>query len=476
MNLQVAANPSGPVAPILLVDDEPALLKGLALTLRSAGFERVDTIEDSRLVVARLEAAPVAAVVLDLTMPYLDGETLLRRIVERHPEVPVVIVTATNDVDTAVRCIRAGAVDYLVKPVEPDRLIAAVARTLELRELRGEVERLRSSLLEEREARPAAFAPILTRDPVLDRLLRYVEAIAPSAQPVLITGETGVGKELIARAVHELSGRAGPLVSVNVAGIDDQVFGDTLFGHQRGAFTGADANRRGLIREAGEGTVFLDEIGDLGAASQVKLLRLLQDGQFYPLGADRPERSRARFVVATNRPLDDSGEQWMRRDLYFRLRTHRVHVPPLRERRDDLKLLVPAMLARAARELGRTVPVVPPEIFALLGAYEFPGNVRELESLLHDAVARHERGVLSLESLRAAIGGRADSELGEHPAAWGTQTPSTERLPTLREAEAALIEAALERAQHNQGVAASLLGISRQALNKRLSRRTPSSS
>ena len=244
---------------------------------------------------------------LDLSMPELSGRALLDRVTADHPDVPVIVLTATNDLDTAVACMQAGAKDYLVKPVEASRLISALKRVIEMRALEAELLSLKARVLEETPHERSAFTDIVTHDRSMFAIFRYLEAIAPSPQPVLITGETGTGKELVARALHRLSGRSGDLVTVNTAGLDDTLFTDTLFGHTRGAFTGADRPREGLVSVAGDGTLFLDEIGDLAMASQVKLLRLLQDGGYYPLGADRPRQCRARIIVATNRDVAPRG-------------------------------------------------------------------------------------------------------------------------------------------------------------------------
>ena len=252
------------------------------------------------------------------------------------------------------------------------------------------------------------------------------------------------------------------------------MFSDTLFGHLRGAFTGAERPREGLLTSAADGTVFLDEIGDLAVSSQVKLLRLLQDGTMYPLGADRPRQNRARIVVGTNCDVGEAVKSGtFRKDLYFRLRTHHVHLPPLRARMGDLPLLVNHFVEKAARELGRTAPTVPLALFQLLQTYSFPGNVRELEALVFDAVARHQGVTLSLQSFKDVISGEPRLPLEREPASLSTPLASlfADRLPTFREAEEALIAEARRRAGGNQGVAAGILAISRQALNKRLSRR-----
>jgi DNA-binding NtrC family response regulator len=283
-------------------------------------------------------------------------------------------------------------------------------------------------------------------------------------------GESGVGKELIAKAVHTLSGCRGQLVAVNVAGLDDNVFADTLFGHMRGAFTGADQPRRGMIEEAADGTLFLDEIGDLSIASQVKLLRLLQEGEYFPLGSDRPKRLKARVVVATHQELSlKQAAGTFRRDLYYRLCTHMVHVPPLRERKGDLQPLLDHFLEDAARALGKKKPTPPRELLQLLATYSFPGNIRELKSLVYNAVSVHRDRVLSMDTFLKTIG-RPETKQHHDDVKGSEQNlyAGLERLPTFGEAAELLVEEAMSRANGNQTIAARLLGISQPALSKRL--------
>jgi two-component system, NtrC family, nitrogen regulation response regulator GlnG len=460
--------------PVLLVDDDPQVLHSASIVLRTSGVAHVITVEDSRAVMPLLAEQSVGVLVLDLTMPHIAGHTLLEQVAGDYPDIPIILMTATNDLETAVQCMQTGASDYLVKPVEESRLVSSVKRALEIRTLRAEVMSLKDRLLTETPHQREAFAEIVTQSKAMFAIFRYLEAIAPSPQPVLITGETGTGKELVARALHRLSARPGELVAVNVAGLDDTMFSDTLFGHTRGAFTGADQARDGVITSTAEGTLFLDEIGDLSVASQVKLLRLLQDGTFYPLGADRQRQSRARIVCATNSDVTQRvSAGTFRKDLYYRLRTHHLHLPPLHARRGDLPLLVHHFVEKAARVLGKAVPTEPLALYQLLNTYSFPGNVRELEALVFDAVARHQGTTLSLQSFKAAIAGKPPLTATEPPegplvalTAW-----FPEQLPTLKEVEEALLTEALSRADGNQGVAAGLLGLLRQALNKRLRRR-----
>lgn len=460
--------------PILLVDDEDEILFSTSLIFRTAGFSRVLTCNDSRRVMEILAREAVSLVILDLYMPHVSGYELLKELAGAYPQLPVIVMTAANDIEMAVDCIKAGAFDYFVKPVERSRLLTGAQRALELHQLRSQVSSLSEHLLTDRLQHEDAFATIITRSPRMRAVFHYLEAVAVTDQPLLINGETGVGKELVATTFHRLSGRPGPFIAVNAAGLDDLMFSDTLFGHTKGAFTGADTPREGLIAKAGDGTLFLDELGDLQPSSQLKLLRLLQEREYYPLGSDTPRRTNARIVVATNRDLKAMiGDGSFRKDLYYRLATHQVTIPPLRERREDLPLLLAHFLDEAAAAYKKPKPTTPPELCAHLASYDFPGNLRELRAMVFDAMARHGKGVLSMASFREAIGsGRTTGEC-EPLAFLGTLAAGAApagRMPTLKEAEELLIAHALRLANGNQGIAASYLGISRQALNKRLCR------
>jgi DNA-binding NtrC family response regulator len=413
-------------------------------------------------------------VVLDLTMPHLSGEDLLPEICRSHPGLPVIIMTGLNEIEIAVRCMRAGAFDYMVKPVEPMRLVSGVRNALEMRSMQREQAEIRARVFGDHQDRPEAFAEIVTASPRMAALFRYMEAVAPGPRPVLITGETGVGKELFAKALHLASGRTGGFVTVNVAGLDDQMFSDALFGHVKGAFTGADKPRTGLVAAAAGGTLFLDEFGDLSMPSQVKLLRLLQGNEYTPLGSDVVQRSTARIVAATNADLDAmQREGRFRTDLYYRLQSHQVHIPPLRERLDDLPLLLDHFLGEAASELGKPKPRPPQELLTLLATYHFPGNVRELEAMVYDAVSRHQSRMLSSATFEARIEAQRGNESGV-PAPPGVPVEGPfalfTELPTLKSAQELLIREALRRAQGNQSVAAKLLGITQSGLSKALKR------
>jgi DNA-binding NtrC family response regulator len=457
---------------ILLVDDELEILDGCQRCLITSGYSDVLTESDSRNVMGLLAREEVTVIVLDLRMPHLTGIELLPQIVSQYPQIPVIIASANNDIDTVVNCVKEGAFDYLVKPIEVKRLITAVRKALEMCSLSSELSALKQYLFTDRLDHPEAFGSIVTGNKNMRAVFQYLEVVAGTRQPIMITGETGTGKELIARAVHELSGCSGEYVALNVAGLDDNMFSDTLFGHRKGAFTGADLARDGLIARAGDGTLFLDEIGDLNEMSQIKLLRLLQEQEYYPVGSDFLKKSTARIVLATNRDLLERIKQGkFRNDLYYRLCGHRVHLPPLRERLDDIPLLLEHFLDATAACLGKKKPTAPSELATLLSLYRFPGNVREFEAMVFDAVLRHNGGVLSMESFRAVIGDER-LEVKSSPAKPADSGSALSAIfghfPSILEVEEYMITEAMKRAKGNQGMASKILGMGRQTLNKRL--------
>jgi DNA-binding NtrC family response regulator len=457
---------------ILVVDDDPDVLKRMDRTLRFEGFRNVVCCADPRRVAGIVDTDDVAVMVLDLLMPGMPGQDVLAETRERHPEIPIIVATAVNDLDSAIECMRHGAFDYVPKTAETGRLASSIRHALSIRELQQDYSALKDTLLAAKRPESPAFDDILTADERMLSVLRYVETIATSPKPILIIGESGTGKELMAQAIHRLSGRTGPLVSLNIAGLDDTMFSDSLFGHRRGAFTGADNDRGGLIERAEGGTLFLDEIGELSQVSQVKLLRLIEDRRYYPLGADLPKASSAAIVTATNRNLRAaSSSGTFRLDLFYRLQTHLVQLPPLRERRGDLPLLIAHFARQSAERLGRGIPIISDELVLLLESYDFPGNLRELESMVFDAMSGLKGSVLGLDSFRRKIHRDSNPKVSPETvpqegtyslfSAWG-------RLPTLKQASEELIREAMRRSKGNQGIAADLLGISRTALNKRL--------
>jgi transcriptional regulator with PAS, ATPase and Fis domain len=359
--------------------------------------------------------------------------------------------------------------------VEENRFISAVMRLAELRVLGDEIISLKQHLLTDRLENEENFSSIVTSSRKMRAVFHYIEAVSRSQKPVIITGETGVGKELIAKSIHLSSGLKGEFVAVNVAGLDDNIFSDTLFGHKKGAFTGADKERDGLIAHAAGGTLLLDEIGDLNEPSQVKLLRLLEEKMYYPIGSDIPAKSSARIIASTNRDLLKMiPEGRFRKDLYYRLYAHHIHIPPLRERTEDIPLLLDRFFDEAARSLKKKKPVPPRELITLLSNYHFPGNIRELQAIVYDAIAQHRSGTLSMKNFKKLIEGEnldsPDSPLPSQQSEDLTFSLSG-RFPTLKEAEDYLTAEALKRSNGNQGIAASLLGITRYTLNKRLIRK-----
>lgn len=461
-----------PGEPILVVDDEKHFLKSVEFILKYEGINNITLCSDSREVVPLLKGRRFSLIILDLLMPHLTGYQLLPEITSDFPDIPVIIITAENRIEKAVECIKSGAYDFMVKPVNENRLLVTVKNIIKLNEIKKENLGLKRYFDSDFLENPSAFEEIITRDTKMRSLFQYVEAIAGTSLPVLITGETGTGKELLARAVHKISGRKGKFVALNIAGEDNAVVSDTLFGHSRGGFTGAVDSRKGLIESAAGGTMFLDEIGDLNAEAQTKLLRLLQERKYYPIGSDSEKTTDARFIFATNRDPDQLlAAKEFRKDLYYRLQSHHLSLPPLRERPGDIPLLLDHYLVKAGEMLGKEPPTPPEELYTLLQGWYFPGNIRELEGMVVDAVSRHNKGVLSTQSFRDKMNGtkgqKSPPPLTLSP---GKTVTFHGPMPTLKEMEKFLVDKALETAKGNQTIAAGLLGISRKALNNRLIR------
>ncbi|MEZ4281752.1 MAG: sigma-54 dependent transcriptional regulator [Myxococcota bacterium] len=440
-------------ARILIVDDDEMLARSIARMLRLNGHPEIETCGDPTTVADRIERFEPDLMLLDLVMPGVRGQRILESTARSHPGLGIIVLTAEYDARAAVECMRLGARDFIQKPARTEELLASIARVLEESAVRLEAAALRDQFFSTELKHPEVFAEILTRDTKMLRVFSYVEAVARGTQPVLIRGETGTGKELIAAALHKASGRKGDFVAINVAGLDDTLFSDALFGHVRGAFTGADRDRSGMLERARGGTLLLDEIGDLSEASQIKLLRVLQEREYTPLGADEPCPLEARIVAATHHPAEK-----LREDLYFRLRGYQVELPPLRERLGDLPLLVDLFLAEAAQDLGREKPRIPDELFIDLGNEPFPGNVRELRAICFDAVARHSEGVMPIQ-LFTESGLRSAAESVPPRKAETTAFPHP--MPPLREIEREAVHEALRRVGGNRSAAARMLGVSR---------------
>ena len=454
--------------PVLLVDDDKTGCSMMALTLREAGIKNVHSISDSRQVLPFLAEHGAALILLDLIMPHISGEELLGAIRLEHPEIQVVVISGANELNLAVECMKLGVLDYLSKPVESTRLIVSVKNALRINAMQGELLSLKKRMLEDSLDNPGAFAAFKTKSSKMRALFQYTEVIACSPQAILITGETGVGKELMARAVHHLSGVRGEFVSVNAAGLDDATFSDTLFGHKKGAFTGADQAREGLIARAAGGTLFLDEIGDMEERSQIKLLRLLQEREYYPVGSDILKKTTARIVAVTNCNLQERvAEKLFRRDLYYRLCTHEIHIPPLRDRCEDIPLLLEHFLNEAVLAYQKSRPAISVSAISHLLGLSFPGNVRELKAMIYDAVARHKGGELTAGSFGGQRKGiTAVSDMASQNNSNGQGIDSLfGHFPTLREIEEYLINEAMRRSADNINTAAAMLGITRQTIS-----------
>ncbi|MBA4368664.1 MAG: two-component system response regulator [Desulfobacterium sp.] len=459
--------------PILVVDDDVVSLGLLKRQLHKAGINNVITCNDSTKVMELFSQNSIEIALIDLQMPNMSGQELLQKIQQNYAEVPVIIVTGSMNVPTVVQCTKDGAFDYLTKPADKDILFATVNRALRIRKAERENQQLRlqSNTLQH----PERFKHIITRNEKMMEIFCTIETISSTSWPVLVTGETGVGKEMVSKSIHVLSNRKGPFIPVNVAGLDDILFSDTLFGHVKGAFTGADKNKKGLIEQAASGTLFLDEIGDLSPMSQTKLLRLVQEGEYLPLGSDKPRKANIRIVAATNKNLWDlqrSGH--FREDLNYRLRTHHIHIPPLRERKEDLPLLIDHFLNQAAIEQGKKKPTVPNELSLLLQTHPFHGNIRELQAMIVDALSKHKSRTLSLSVFKSHLtqkyGARQDTSISEISKNEFDLITFHENLPSLKLASHLLINEAMKRANNNQSIAATMLGITQSALSKRINR------
>lgn len=386
---------------ILVVDDEPCFLDTIKRGLSHAGFRNVATESNPVNALARLEDGETAdLVLLDVSMPEMDGVTLLSRIRNLCPDTECIMVTAINDTRIAVDCIRKGAYDYLLKPVSREDLVFAVNRALERKRLLA-VYSLGKAGDNISDDLPEAFDSIITQSPALIRVLREASLHAGSNVQSLITGESGTGKELLARAMHRASLRAEkPFTAINMASLAPTLFDAEFFGHTRGAFTGAAAERKGYLESTDRGTLFLDEIGHLPLELQGKLLRVFQEGEYMKLGTSRVMKADIRFIAATNADLTalvDAGQ--FRKDLYYRLKGAWLHLPPLRERREDIPLLASNFLAKARKDEGG----ITQEAMNLLAGYEYPGNVRELQSIIASAMNLARGGRITQDCIPAYV-------------------------------------------------------------------------
>jgi len=436
---------------LLIVDDDATVRESLGEALSEAGYD-VRTAEDAARALAALATRAPDVVLTDVRMPGLDGLELLRLLRERSPGVQVILMTAYDDMPTVAAAMRQGATDFLVKPLHLHALRDLLTRVFDDRRARERASR-DSPAAED----GLAIGDLVGRDARMIEIYKLIGQVAATHANVLIRGESGTGKELIARAVHANSREAAePFVPINCTALPATLLESELFGHVRGSFTGAVGDRRGKFAQAGRGSIFLDEIGDTSGDFQTKLLRVLQERQFYPVGADRPERTEARVIAATHRELEAmvaAGQ--FRADLYYRLRVVEIVVPPLRDRPGDLPLLARALLHRASAALGRPAPVLASDALAALARHSWPGNVRELENCLTRALVVASGEVIRAEHVVLGV-------------PTGNDAPG--HVSTLEEMEREHVIRALAATRGHKARAAQLLGVSRPRLDRLLAK------
>ena len=445
---------AAPDAPtVLVVDDEPSNVASLEKIFQREGM-RVLTAESAKAALDLARAHRVQVVLTDLMMPGVSGIELLRALKQASPDTEVVMMTAYGTVETAVQAMREGAYDFVEKPLKRMTIVKSVKKAAERQSLVTENRSLKSEI-----ARLTTHE-IVGSSPALRRVLEIATQAAPSSATVLVLGESGTGKELLARFIHERSGRSkGPFVAVNCAAIPESILEAELFGHERGAFTGAFARREGRFAKAAGGTLFLDEIGELSPAVQVKLLRVLQEGEYEPIGGDTA-RADVRIVAATNKDLRaEVSAGRFREDLFYRLNVIAITAPPLRARREDIPLLVDHFLGKYCKKNARPRLVAPPEVMALLSEYSWPGNVRELENVIERAVVLCRGSRLELSDLPDTL----HEPKGAEPSTvtFSVGTP-------LDEVERRLLRETLRYAKGDKSVAAQLLGISTRTIYRKL--------
>jgi DNA-binding NtrC family response regulator len=441
---------------ILIAEDEDLMRAILARLLEDAGY-RVVAVSNAEEALERFAAEDIAATLTDIRMKGMDGLALLDHIKSIDPEALVIVMTAYSSVDSAVAALRKGAYDYITKPFVNEDLLQSVKNALRQRELFRENRSLRREL-----DRRYSFSEIIGTSPALQAVFRLVEKVAPTSTNILIQGESGTGKELIARAIHHNSPRSTrPFVAVNCGAIPETLLESELFGHTKGAFTGAVTNKLGLFRSAEGGTVFLDEIGEISGAMQVRLLRALQEHEVVPLGSSGAVTFDARIICATNRELEkEVAEGRFREDLYYRLNVIEIYLPPLRERREDIPLLARSFITRTAHEQQRDEKAIEPAAMAALINYPWPGNVRELQNAIERAFTL-SNDEIDLDSLPPRV----------RDAAGSTPMRDTDGLrPTLEEIERRHIFETLASVNQDKARAANILGIDLSTLYRKLKR------
>ncbi|MDZ7793758.1 MAG: sigma-54 dependent transcriptional regulator [Spirochaetia bacterium] len=441
---------------ILIVDDEKNIREGLGRSLEMDGYE-VLLAEDGKQGWSLVNEEHVDLVIADLKMPEMSGEELLKRISSAYPTIPVIILTGHGTIESAVEAMRNGAFDFVTKPVNLDRLSLLAKRALSNRELvlqhrnlKEEVERLKS--------RRTAGA-IIGKSTQMQKIMQMVEQVAATKASVLITGESGVGKELVADAVHTLSNRRdNPYIKVHCAALAESLLESELFGHEKGAFTGAVSMKRGRFELAHTGTIFLDEIGEINQQVQIKILRVLQDKKFERVGGEHTQEVDVRVVSATNRDLKSEIEEGrFREDLFYRLNVVNIHVPPLRDRKEDIPLLISAFLQEFSEENQKNIEGIDPRARLALYNYHWPGNIRELRNCIESAVVMSKGNIISYDDLPPTVTSGSD-----------TDYIKIEVGSSMEDAEREMIRATLHRENGNKSRTADVLGIGRKTLHRKI--------
>jgi DNA-binding NtrC family response regulator len=450
-------SPAQPGERVLIVEDEPSTRTGLAELVQAWGFQ-TDEAADGEEAMRKVTTFRPAIVVSDLVMPRMGGIELLHALRDQLSDIAFILLTAQGTIESAVEAIKDGAYDYLSKPVDPQRLQILLKKAVERQETLREVRQLRRQLREH-----GSFGRIIGNCPGIRGVYRIIEQAAPTAASVLISGESGTGKELIAQTIHELSPRASfPFVGVNCAAIPETLLESEIFGHEKGAFTGAHDRRIGVFELAHRGTLFLDEIGEMMPATQVKLLRVLQERMFRRLGGRQEQTVDVRVIAATNvDPMEAVKNGKLREDLFYRLNVFAIELPPLRARREDIPLLVQTFLNEFNQRNAKAVKAVDQEAMYLMERYPWPGNIRELRNVIERATILAEGDFIEARHLPPTLISRGEESLPSL-----TLSPGT----TVDEAERRLINLTLEHTRNNKTKAAEILGISLKTLHNKLNR------
>ncbi len=438
---------------ILIVDDEKNIREGLGKALELDGYNVLLAV-DGQEGLEIIENEEIDLVIADLRMPRVSGEELLRRVVQSYPTVPVIILTGHGTIETAVQAMRDGAYDFLTKPVNLDRLSLLCKRALSTRELVMQHRQMQEELEQQRR-----FQNIIGKSSEMQRIFELVKQVAPTKASVLITGESGVGKELIADAIHNASNRKEkPFIRVHCAALSESLLESELFGHEKGAFTGAVARKRGRFELAHTGSIFLDEIGEIEQSVQIKILRVLQEKKFERVGGEETLEVDVRIISATNRDLKEAIEEGrFREDLFYRLNVVNIHIPPLRERKEDIPLLTSAFIKEFAQENEKPVEGIDPKARAALYNYPWPGNIRELRNSIESAVVMCKGNIVTPEDLPPSITRESDDDYIRISVG-----------SSLAEAEREIIRSTLAAQNGNKSRTAEILGIGRKTLHRKV--------